>query len=69
VKATVVFKGREITYQDQGKELLVRFTEAIADIARMEQEPKMEGRQMVSYFVPEKAKKKSSEVKNQQPEE
>ena len=40
VKATVVFKGREITYQDQGKDLLVRFTEAISDIARMEQEPK-----------------------------
>jgi translation initiation factor IF-3 len=69
VKATVVFKGREITYQDQGKELLVRFTEAISDIARMEQEPKMEGRQMVSYFVPEKAKKKSTEVIKQQTEE
>ena len=69
VKATVVFKGREITYQDQGKELLVRFTEAIADIARMEQEPKMEGRQMVSYFVPEKIKKKSVEVTKPQPEE
>ena len=27
VKATVVFKGREITYQDQGRELLGRFSE------------------------------------------
>ena len=69
VKATVVFKGREITYQEQGKELLDRFTEAISDIARMEQEPKMEGRQMVSYFVPEKAKKKSSEAVKQPIEE
>jgi len=65
VKATVVFKGREITYQDQGRELLARFTEAMADVARMEQEPKMEGRQMVSYFVPEKAKKKTVEAPNQ----
>jgi len=69
VKATVVFKGREITYQDQGRELLTRFTEAMSDVARMEQEPKMEGRQMVSYFVPEKGKKKSSEVTNQPTEE
>jgi len=67
VKATVVFKGREITYQDQGKALLDRFTEVMSDITRMEQEPKMEGRQMVSYFVPDK-KKKSSEV-NKQPKE
>jgi translation initiation factor IF-3 len=58
-----------MTDQDQGRELLVRFTEAISDIARMEQEPKMEGRQMVSYFVPEKAKKKSSEAIKQQTEE
>lgn len=67
VKATVVFKGREITYQDQGKALLDRFTEEMSDIAKMEQEPKMEGRQMVSYFVPDK-KKKSSEA-NKQPKE
>ena len=60
VKATVVFKGREITYQDQGREVLARFTESLADIARMEQEPKMEGRQMVTYYVIDKSKKKSS---------
>ncbi len=69
VKATVVFKGREITYQDQGRELLDRFTEAMSDIAKIEQEPKMEGRQMVSYFVPEKAKKKTSEENKQLKEE
>jgi translation initiation factor IF-3 len=69
VKATVVFKGREITYQDQGKELLDRFTERMSDIARIEQEAKMEGRQMVAYYVPEKGKKKSTEVIKQTTEE
>ena len=69
VKATVVFKGREITYQDQGRELLQRFTEAMADVAKLEQEPKMEGRQMVSYFVPEKAKKKIVDATKQSKEE
>ena len=61
VKATVVFKGREITYQDHGKELLERFTERISDIAKMEQSPKMEGRQMIAYYVGDKSKKKASD--------
>lgn len=61
VKATVVFKGREITYQDQGKELLDRFTETLSDIAKLEQNPKMEGRQMIAYYAPDRTKKKNSE--------
>lgn len=64
VKATVIFKGREITYQDQGKELLDRLAEKLSDIARIEQEATMEGRQMVAIFVPDK-KKKASEQKQQ----
>jgi translation initiation factor IF-3 len=58
VKATVVFKGREITYQDQGREVLNRFTERLNDIAKIEQEAKMEGRQMVCIYVQDKTKKK-----------
>lgn len=69
VKATVVFKGREITYQEQGKELLDRFTERMSDVARIEQDAKMEGRQMVAYYVPEKGKKKSVEGTKQPSEE
>ncbi len=64
VKAVVVFKGREITYQEQGKELLDRFAEKVSDIARIEQEATMEGRQMVAIFVPDK-KKKPAENKQQ----
>lgn len=65
VKATVVFKGREITYQDQGKQMLDRFAERVADIARIEQEATMEGRQMVAIFVPDKKKKTSESNKKQ----
>jgi translation initiation factor IF-3 len=59
VKASVVFKGREITYQDQGQQLLSRFAEKLSDIAKIDQEAKMEGRQMVAYYVPDRSKKKS----------
>lgn len=63
VKATVVFKGREITYQEQGRELLDRFTERIADLSKLDQEAKMEGRQMIAIYAPDKTKKKSGDGK------
>ncbi|HLF20586.1 MAG TPA: translation initiation factor IF-3, partial [Bacteroidota bacterium] len=59
VKAAVVFKGREITYQELGHEMLDMFTERLSDIAKIDQLAKMEGRQMVAYYVPDKSKKKS----------
>ncbi len=62
VKATVVFKGREITYQEQGKELLNRFSERIADLSKLDQEAKMEGRQMIAIYAPDKSKKKSGDA-------
>jgi translation initiation factor IF-3 len=65
VKATVVFKGREIAYKELGAELLERFTESVSDIAKVELVPKMEGRQMIAYYVADKAKKKSPEKEKQ----
>jgi translation initiation factor IF-3 len=59
VKATVVFKGREITYQDQGRAVLEHFTQELDDIARIDAPPKMEGRQMIAYYVADKTKKKT----------
>ncbi len=69
VKATVVFKGREITYQDLGRSVIDRFTESLADIAKLEAQPKMEGRQMIAYYVADKAKKKPSESSKQKQSE
>ncbi len=63
VKATVVFKGREITYQELGRNMLARFTEALSDIAKIEAEPKMEGRQMIAYYVADRTKKKMTTSK------
>lgn len=65
VKATVVFKGREITYQDLGRELLDRFTERISDLSKLDQEAKMEGRQMIAIYAPDRAKKKAGEASKQ----
>lgn len=58
VKATVVFKGREITYKEQGEDVLKRFTEQLVDVAKVDQEAKLEGRSMAMILAPEKSKKK-----------
>jgi len=58
VKVAVVFKGREIAYQQFGTDILNRMTEQLADIARIDQQVHMEGRHMIMYFVPDRSKKK-----------
>lgn len=64
LKATVVFKGREITYKEHGEEILRRLAEQLADIAKVDQVAKLEGRSMAMIFAPDKGPKKKSEEKS-----
>ncbi len=52
VKITVMFRGREITMANQGRDLLTRISETIAEDAVVEQAPKFEGRTMVMIVAP-----------------
>jgi len=52
VKVTVMFRGREITMANQGRELLARIAEAIGEDAVVEQAPKFEGRTMMMVLSP-----------------
>jgi translation initiation factor IF-3 len=56
VKATVVFRGREITHIDFGHKILERLDSCLADLSQVEVAAKMEGRNMISIYVPDKAK-------------
>jgi translation initiation factor IF-3 len=56
VKVTVVFRGREITHISFGAQMLEKATNVIVDLAQVEMTPKMEGRSLISIFVPDKAK-------------
>lgn len=56
VRATVIFRGREIVHKDLGSELLEQLKNDLADFATVEIDRKMEGRNMVSIFVPDKKK-------------
>lgn len=61
VKATVIFKGREITYKDHGESLLNRLTERLVDVAKIDQPLHMEGRNMIVFYAPDKSAKAKPE--------
>jgi len=52
VKVTLRFRGREMAHQNLGMELLNRVSKDVEPIAKMEQWPKMEGRQMMMVLAP-----------------
>ena len=52
VKFTVKFKGREMQHTELGKDLMNRIIEETKDIAKVESQPKFEGRQMVMIIQP-----------------
>ena len=54
VKVTLRFRGREMAHQQLGAQLLERVKEDLAEVAQIEQFPKMEGRQMVMMIAPKK---------------
>jgi len=58
VKATVVFRGREITHIEFGREMLAKVDAGLADLAQVEMQAKMEGRNMITIYVPDKVKVK-----------
>ena len=56
-KVTLRFRGREITHQEIGENLVERLLKDLADCVQIEQIPKLEGKQILFVVVP---KKKSS---------
>lgn len=53
-KVTMRFRGREHAHRDLGLELLQRVEKDLAEISILEQQPQMEGRQMVMVLGPKK---------------
>lgn len=59
VKLTVMFRGREITHQEIGVELLRKTAEAFKDEAKLEKAPTMEGRRLSIIISPAGQRTKS----------
>ncbi len=60
VKATVIYKGREMIYPEKGEELLNRLIEKLSDIVKVESPPKFEGRAMTAILMLDKSKVKKT---------
>lgn len=52
VKVSLRFRGREITHNEIGMDLMKRIIEDSSDIAKVELEPKMDGRQILMILLP-----------------
>jgi len=54
VKVTMRFRGRELAHQDIAMGVLTRVRDQVGELAKIEQFPRMEGRQMVMVMAPAK---------------
>jgi len=52
VKVTMRFRGRELAHQELGMNVLMRVKDDLDKVAKMEQVPRMEGRQMTMVMSP-----------------
>jgi translation initiation factor IF-3 len=62
VKATIFFRGREITHRELGAQLLERLERDLAEFGEVEARPRMEGNQMFLIFAPKKNRPAKSEA-------
>ncbi len=56
IKAYVHFVGRSIVFSDRGRDLLARFSAALAEDGKIEMEPKLEGKRMFLIMAPKPKK-------------
>ena len=54
IKASIRFKGRQISHPELARDVLMKFSEELTDIADIELMPKLEGRTMFMQLTPKK---------------
>jgi translation initiation factor IF-3 len=55
VQIYVLFRGRELQHVDEGKRVMAEFLEKLADVAKVERPPLMEGKRLVAVLCPKQA--------------
>jgi|ERR1700722_1072548 translation initiation factor IF-3 len=60
VKVTIMFRGREVFHPELGKKILDRVAEHVDGTARVESDPRLDGRNMVMVLAPDKRAKQSA---------
>lgn len=56
IKGSIRFRGREMKYVEEGKEVLIRFADELSELADVEQKPVLEGKNMTMILAPKKNK-------------
>ncbi|HEY7207211.1 MAG TPA: translation initiation factor IF-3, partial [Gaiellaceae bacterium] len=54
VKVTIMFRGRETSHPERGRDLLMRLAEEVSEIGQVESPPLLDGRNMVMVLAPTK---------------
>jgi translation initiation factor IF-3 len=52
VKVTIMFRGRELTHPELGKQILVRMANELKETVIIERDPKLEGKNMIMILAP-----------------
>jgi len=63
VKLTIMFRGREVFHPELGKRILDRVADTLGDAAKVEFEPRLDGRNMVMVLAPDKRARQSAAAK------
>jgi translation initiation factor IF-3 len=69
VKVTIMFRGREVFHPELGKKILDRVAEHVDGAARVESDPRLDGRNMVMVLAPDKRAKQSAAARAAQHDE
>ncbi|MFM8862460.1 MAG: translation initiation factor IF-3 [Acidimicrobiia bacterium] len=69
VKITIMFRGREMQHPELGRRILDQVAETVADIAKVEVYPKLDGRNMTMVLGPDKKDQAAAEKRRQSDDE
>ncbi len=61
VRLVLKFKGRQIIHPEFGHEMVQKMIAGLADVSKVEKEPKLEGKQLIAIISPERKKQKNEE--------
>src|SRR5581483_6200813 len=68
VKVTIMFRGRETTHPERGRDLLLRLAEDVKEIGQIESQPLLDGRNMVMVLGPTKNAGVKRDAESENPE-
>jgi translation initiation factor IF-3 len=69
VKVTIMFRGRETLHPERGRDLLLRLAEDVKELGVIEQQPLLDGRNMVMVLTPTKTAGVKTDTKDEDEEQ